>query len=234
MNNYTYDVSSQQKGLSRFFAQTYLKMGIGLFISMATGLIMWKFLPVEYLNVVVNPMLVIVAGIIEIILALSIRTKAFNGNSSQAMGMFIAYSILNAIVFVPVFAIYSIKLIIEAFAITALSFVGMSILGYTTKKDLSAWGNFLFMALIGGLIAMLINLFFHNPFIYFIVNMAMILVFALYMAFDTQYMRKSYYEVNDEQMLNGLSTFWALQLYMDIVNMFINLLQVLGMFSDND
>ena len=234
MSNYSYDATSRDQGLSRFFAQTYMKMGLGLFISFAVGLFLYKSLPITMLAATMNPIVILIAGIVQVILALSIANKSYSGNASSAMTMFIIYSVLNAITFVSIFAIFDAMLIIQAFAVTGITFVCMSIYGYTTKRNLSAWGNFLFGSLIGIIVVSLLNLFLHSSGLGFFVNIFTVIIFAGYMAYDTQFMRNAYYSTNDPAMLNGLSTFWALQIYMDIINMFINILQILGIMDDNN
>lgn len=235
MSNYSYDAStSRDRGLSKFFAQTYMKMGLGLFISVAVGFLMYKTVSLQVLSAATNPILVLISGIIQIVLAISIANKAYTGNASGATFMFILYSVLNAITFVSIFAIYNAELILQAFAVTGITFVCMSVYGYTTKRNLSAWGNFLFGTLIGILVASLLNLFLHSGILGLFINLVTVVIFAGYMAYDTQLMRNAYYSTSDPSMLAGLSTYWALQIYMDIVNMFINILQILGIFSSDD
>ena len=226
--------ASRDAGLSKFCAQTYLKMGIGLFISFGVGLLMYKTLPLHILAATTNPILVTIAGIIQIVLVISLSSKAYKGHAKQAMWMFVLYSALNALTFVPIFAIYDAQLILQAFFVTGVTFVGMSAYGYTTKRNLSAWGNFLLGSLIGILIALLLNLFLQSSILSLFVSLVAVVIFAAYMAYDTQLMRKSYYATTDSSLLNGLSTFWALQLYMDIINMFIYVLRILGIFSSDD
>ena len=119
--------------------------------------------------------------------------------------------------------------IANVFFITAAAFASLSIWGYTTKKDISAWGSFLFMGLIGVILAIVVNIFLQSPAIAFAISVIGVLVFAGLTAYDTQRIKDEYYllEGNSEAVAKA-SVFGALSLYQNFVGMFVHLLQLFG------
>ena len=114
------------------------------------------------------------------------------------------------------------------FFITAASFGALSLYGYTTKRDLSAWGSFLFMGLIGIIIAMLVNLFLASTALQFAISVIGVLIFAGLTAYDTQQI-KEMYSVNDDGTVAGRkAVMGALRLYLDFINLFMMLLPLFG------
>jgi uncharacterized protein len=115
------------------------------------------------------------------------------------------------------------------FFVTAATFGTMSLWGYTTKRDLTGFGHFLMMGLIGLLIAMLANFFFRSPAINFVVSVLGVLIFTGLTAWDTQSIKNSYYTVgNDGTMAGKMAVMGALRLYLDFLNIFLFLLRFLG------
>jgi len=119
--------------------------------------------------------------------------------------------------------------IAQTFLITAGAFGGLSLWGYTTKRNLGAFGSFLMVGLIGLVIASIINMFVLNSALYFIINVVGVLIFAGLIAYDTQRLKMTYYQVSgDREALGAASNFGALSLYLDFVNLFLFLLRFLG------
>jgi FtsH-binding integral membrane protein len=116
----------------------------------------------------------------------------------------------------------------RVFFITAASFGALSLWGYTTKKDLTGMGTFLFMGLIGIVIASLVNLFLHSSALYFIVSVVGVLVFAGLTAYDTQKIKEGYYMVGAGEGRAKMAIMGALSLYLDFVNLFLMLLRLFG------
>ncbi|MCP5410693.1 MAG: Bax inhibitor-1/YccA family protein [Alphaproteobacteria bacterium] len=115
------------------------------------------------------------------------------------------------------------------FFVTAATFGAMSLWGYTTKRDLTGMGNFLMMGLIGILIAMLANMFFHSAAIEFVVSILGVLIFTGLTAWDTQKIKNTYYQVSHDGTLAGkMAVMGALSLYLDFLNIFLFLLRFLG------
>lgn len=116
----------------------------------------------------------------------------------------------------------------RVFFITAASFGALSLYGYTTKKDLSGWGSFLFIGVIGLVIAMVVNIFLQSAMMHFVVSGIGVLVFAGLTAYDTQQIKEMYYEADGEEIAAKKSVLGALRLYMDFINLFIFMMQFLG------
>ena len=104
----------------------------------------------------------------------------------------------------------------------------MSLYGYTTKKDLSGWGSFLFMGLIGIIIASIVNIFLKSPMLFYVVSWIGVLVFVGLTAYDTQNIKNMYYGGDSEEIGSKKALMGALKLYLDFINLFILLLQLFG------
>lgn len=125
--------------------------------------------------------------------------------------------------------IYTGASIFQTFLITATAFGGLSLFGYTTKKDLTAMGSFLMIGVIGLIIASLVNIFLQSSMMSFIVSVLGVLIFAGLIAFDTQRLKMTYYELGGDQAAMGVATnFGALSLYINFINLFQFLLQLFG------
>lgn len=137
--------------------------------------------------------------------------------------MFLVFSALMGLSLGVFFLAYTATSIFQAGAITAAMFGAMSLYGYTTKRDLTSIGSFLFMGLIGIIIAGLFNLFFASSMLAFVINVAAVLIFTGLTAYDTQKLKEMYEVADDKTMTMG-----AMMLYMDVINIFIAILQLLG------
>ena len=116
----------------------------------------------------------------------------------------------------------------RVFFVTAGAFAGLSLYGYTTKKDLSGMGTFLFMGVIGILIASVVNLFLQSTGLQFAISVIGVLVFAGLTAYDTQRIKSIYYESDGTEVAEKKAIMGALQLYLDFINMFVFLLHLFG------
>ena len=128
-----------------------------------------------------------------------------------------------------IFLIFTGQSIVQVFFVTAAAFASLSLYGYTTKKDLTGWGSFLFMGLIGIILAAIVNLFLQSSALQFAISAIGVLVFAGLTAYDTQRIKDGYYEVAGNAELAGKTAIMgALSLYLDFINMFQSLLFLLG------
>ena len=121
--------------------------------------------------------------------------------------------------------------IAQVFLVTSIAFAGLSLYGYTTKKDISGWGSFLIMGVIGILVASIINIFLGSPAIHFAISVLGVLIFAGLTAYDTQKIKTTYLQMahsGDQEWLGKAAILGALNLYLDFINMFMFLLQLLG------
>ena len=154
-------------------------------------------------------------------------TRGLQKISVQAATVgFLAYSVLNGITISSIFLAYTSASISSTFFITAMTFAGVSVYGWVTRQDLTSVGSFCFMALIGVIVASLLNLFFHSPAFYWIVSYCGVAVFIGLTAYDTQRLKAIH-----QSMANApeqLAIVGALMLYLDFINMFLFLLQIFG------
>ena len=118
--------------------------------------------------------------------------------------------------------------IAKVFFITAGAFAGLSLVGYTTKKNLSGMGSFLFMGLIGLIIAMVVNIFLASPAMQFVISAVGVLIFAGLTAYDTQQIKNMYHEADVGEVATKKSIMGALRLYLDFLNLFLMLLHLFG------
>ena len=130
-----------------------------------------------------------------------------------------------------IMAVYTGVSIAQTFLITSIAFAGLSMYGYTTKKDISGWGSFLIMGVIGLILAMIINIFLQSPAIHFAISGLGVLIFAGLTAYDTQKIKTDYLQhahAMDSEWLGKSAIMGALNLYLDFINMFMFLLSFLG------
>jgi len=127
-----------------------------------------------------------------------------------------------------IFIVYTSTSIARVFFITASVFGAMSLYGYTTKKDLSGWGSFLFMGLIGIIIASLVNIFLASSAMHFAISVIGVLVFTGLTAYDTQRIKEMYLAADDASVTAKKAIMGALSLYLDFINLFLMLLRLFG------
>jgi len=143
--------------------------------------------------------------------------------------MFLLYSALNGVTFAAIFLVYTQSSIANAFLVTAGTFAGMSLYGMVTKRDLTGLGSFMFMGLIGIIIASVVNIFLHSEMIYWITSYIGVFVFVGLTAYDTQKLKM----IGQQGFANGesrqkMAILGALTLYLDFINLFLMLLRVMG------
>ena len=216
----TYDV-----GLRNYFLSVYNNMIVGLLLS--GGIAYWMSTDAALMAaiwktnlawVIVFAPLVMSIGLIFIFDSLSpITARLFFYLFAAVMGASLS----------QIFMVFKLGSIFQVFFITSATFAVMSVYGYTTKKDLSSLGSFLLMGVIGLVIAGVVNIFLQSPVMTFVISSIAVLVFTLLVAVDTQQLKDVYYSTfGDEREKMGI--LGALNLYIDFINIFVNLLQLLG------
>jgi FtsH-binding integral membrane protein len=148
-------------------------------------------------------------------------------SAGVATALFLLYSALNGLTLSSIFIVYTSESIASTFFITAGTFALMSAYGYFTKRDLSSWGNLLFMALIGFLIASVVNIFLRSSALYWVITYAGVLIFVGLTAYDTQKIKRMAAAAGPND-LQKVAIFGALALYLDFINLFLMLLRILG------
>ena len=157
---------------------------------------------------------------------LSARIKKMSVSSAQIT--FWIFSAIMGLSLASIFIVYTQASIARVFFISSGTFAAMSLYGYTTKKDLTKLGGFLFMGLIGIIIASLVNLFFQSSALHFAISVIGVLVFVGLTAYDTQSIKNMYYAGDSESVSDKKSLMGALRLYLDFINLFIMLLRLFG------
>ncbi len=214
--------------ISAFMSRVYMWMFIGLFITAIAASITIG-VPSIFAFVYTHQLVFWGLIIAEFVLVFSI-SGAINRISASTAGMlFITYSILNGVLFSSLFLIYTSTSIALAFLTASAMFLVMSIYGLVTKKDLTSWGSFLFMGLVGIIIAALINIFLKSPMMNFVISGVGVIVFTGLTAYDNQRLKKMGYEIaGNGALAKKMSVVGALMLYLDFINLFIMLLNLFG------
>lgn len=147
----------------------------------------------------------------------------------SATTMFIVYSLLNGITLSMIFVFYTASSIASAFFVTAGTFAVMAVYGTVTKRDLSSWGNIFFMALIGLIIASVVNIFLKSSVLDWIVTFAGVIIFVGLTAWDVQKIKQISREFTEEnESTQKIALMGALSLYLDFVNLFLYILRIFG------
>lgn len=150
-------------------------------------------------------------------------------SAEKAKSFLWIYSALMGLSLATIFAVYTATSITRVFLITASTFGAMSIYGYTTKKDLTSFGSFLIMGLIGIMIASIINIFLKSSGLDFAISLLGVFIFIGLTAYDTQRIKQTYYHfAGNDEMVTKMAVMGALNLYMDFINLFIMLLRFFG------
>ncbi|MDA0991692.1 MAG: Bax inhibitor-1/YccA family protein [Verrucomicrobia bacterium] len=145
-----------------------------------------------------------------------------------AQGVFWAFAAAMGVSMTTIFLTYTGTSVARVFFISAGTFAAMSLYGYTTKKDLSGFGTFLFMGLVGIIIASIVNMFMQSSALQFAISVIGVLVFVGLTAYDTQNIKNEYSEFHDRETSGKLAISGALRLYLDFINLFIMLLHLFG------
>ena len=225
--------TTTQVATNTFIRGVYLWMSIGLMI---TGYISYMVSSSPTLISIFLQNQLLFFGIIigELVLVVTISGAISRLSANVATALFILYSGLNGITLSTIFLIYTQTSIMKTFFICSGMFGAMSIYGYTTSKDLSSWGSFLFMGLIGVIIASIINMFFHSTQMEFVISVIGILVFVGLTAYDTQKLKLMGQNapLDRKSTLQKGTILGALTLYLDFINLFLLLLRFLGTSRD--
>jgi hypothetical protein len=228
---YPYVAADQVEVRQRtIISQAYLWMAVGLVI---TGLVAIftasspTMLSLVYNNVVVFWGLLLLEIVLVIVLAAAVMRLPVG----VALTVFVVYAALNGVTLSGIFLRYTQASLASTFFITAGTFAIMAIYGYTTKRDLTRLGNLAFMALIGLILASLVNLFLHLAAIYWITTFLGVLIFVALIAYDTQKLKRLGSSVGGDSA-SRLAILGALSLYLDFINLFLFLLRIFGRQSN--
>ncbi len=231
-SNYPYQnpATTVQSMVSSAMKKVYTKMTLALIVTAVVSYFCGTSM--EYLTFLAQHrafMWILALGSIGIVFGVSAGINKLS--SSTATALFYLYAVINALWLAPIFAVYTHASIAKTFFITAGTFGAMSVFGYTTGQDLSKIGNILFMALIGVIIASLVNIFAHSSTLEWIISIAGVVIFTGLTAWDTQKI-KEMATVMPTSQVGRLATLGALSLYLDFINLFLYLLRFFGSSRD--
>lgn len=211
-----------------FITKVYGWMFLGLFLTGLTAIFVASSESLIQF-IVYNRIIFLALILTELGLVIYFSARIQKMTASTASMVFIFYSILSGLTLSVIFLIYTTGSIASTFFITGGTFGIMSAYGYFTKRDLTSWGNLLFMALIGLIIASVVNLFWHNSVLYWVVTYAGVLIFVGLTAYDTQKIKNLGKELDsDSEEGRKVSIMGALNLYLDFINLFLLLLRIFG------
>ena len=226
LNTARTDVGQIDVGLRRYMLSVYNYMAGGLAVS---GLIAYLVASSPTLVQAVwgsGLVWVVMLAPIALVFFFSFRIQQMSFGAAQLT--YWAYAALNGVALSFIFLRYTDDSIARVFFITAGTFAAMSLYGYTTRRDLSGFGSFLFMGLIGIIIAGLVNMFLQSGPLSFAISVIGVLVFVGLTAYDTQRIKESYVEGDSRDVGIKKAIIGAFQLYLDFINLFIMLLQLMG------
>lgn len=225
--------TSLSSSISVYMRNVYLWMTVGMAI---TSVVAYGVANTPALRQVIfeNGMVLILLIIAQFGLLIALSAAIHKMSAPMATGLFILYSALTGATLSSIFLRYSLGSIGQAFLVTAGTFLAMTIYGTVTKKDLSGLGSFLFMGLIGIIIAMIVNMFLHSSMMSLIISCLGVIIFTGLTAYDTQKLRAfgAAAPLDDAVAMRRGSILGALTLYLDFLNLFLMLLQLFGANRD--
>ena len=220
-------IIQERSGLNQFYAKVYAFVGLGIGLSaLVSGLMLTTFQDL-LVQIMMNARVwLIVAGFVEVALVYVASSMALK-NSPAALPIFLLYSVLNGFTLSFVVSLYTPGTVLTAFVSSAALFFVMALIGVVIKKDLSGMGRALLAALVGLILAMIVNIFLNSSLFDYIISIIMVFVFAGLIAWDNQKIRYVYEESNG-QVATGWAISLALSLYLDFINLFLSFLRIFG------
>lgn len=223
--NYS-DASALASTVSGTMKRVYLKMFLAMLVTAVTS---WLAAASQsyMMFLFTHTWMMFVLAAVEIGLVIAISGAINRLSSGTASLLFYLFAIVNGLTLCTIFYAYSPAAIVKTFFITAATFGAMSVYGYFTSNDLTKFGNYLFYALIGLVIASVVNIFMRSTALDWIVSIAGVLIFIGLTAWDTQQVKRLAM-VTPNEAVGKLATIGALTLYLDFINLFLFLLRIFG------
>jgi len=234
------------EGLRAHMNRVYGTMSVGLLftalVSWAIGSMMVSGAPTDYMlregqyltqlgySLFVSPLKWVIM-FLPLVMVFAFSAAINRLSAAGAQLFFYAFAAVMGLSISWIFVVFTDFSIAQTFLVTAIAFAGLSLYGYTTKRDISGWGAFLIMGVIGLIVASILNIFLGSPALHFAISGLGVLIFAGLTAYDTQRLKVEYIQhahAMDGEWLAKAAIMGALNLYLDFVNMFMFLLQFLG------
>ncbi|WP_439470133.1 Bax inhibitor-1/YccA family protein [Brevundimonas sp.] len=226
---------SVDAGLRSFMLGVYNKLAIGLAVAAALAWIVGNVPAVTQLLYVQTPTglsVTLLGMVVQFLPLVLIFGSMFFMKNPTSAGTSLLYWAVVASVGASIgwiFLLYTSGSIVSTFLVTSAAFGGLSLYGYTTKRDLGPLGTFLIMGVIGLVLASIVNMFLGSSMLYWITTYAGVLIFSGLIAYDTQRLKMTYYTLGGDKNAMGVATsYGALSLFLDFVNLFMFLLRIMG------
>ncbi|MBA2796432.1 Bax inhibitor-1/YccA family protein [Streptococcus porcinus] len=219
--------SETDSGLSQFFAKIYGLVGAGVGLSAFVSYLMLYPFRDNLVAIIANHPFVYYGAIILELILVFVASGAAQRNTPMALPLFLFYSALNGFTLSFIIAAYTKTTVLQAFISSATVFFTMSMIGLLTKKDLSGFSKALMAAVIGIIVASVVNLFIGSGGLNFIISIVSVLIFSGLIAVDNNRI-KAVYQATNGQVGDGWAVAMALSLYLDFINLFISLLRIFG------
>ncbi len=221
-------IQARQEASTIFLAKVFNWMAVGLGI---TGIVAYVTAHSGLAVTIIGSPIFFILVIAELGLVFYLSARVQKIQASTASSLFIGYSLLNGLTLSVIFLAYTSSSIAGTFFITAGMFGAMAVYGLVTKRDLSGWGSFLFMGLIGIILASIVNIFLKSSSMYWAISLIGVFIFTALTAYDVQKIKRIGEEgimtQGDEAIRKG-SIMGALTLYLDFINLFLMLLRFFG------
>lgn len=207
-------------GVQNFFRDVFLRMTVALIISAVTAGLA-SMLPFLYTGGILTWLVIL--SPLAFVLAMSFGAEKFSTNT--LILLFLGFAVAEGLSLGSIFLVYTGASIITAFLLAAAVFATFAMIGFTTKRDLTSMGTFLIVGLIGIVIASVVNIWLALPVLAQVINVLAVVIFTGLTAYDVQRLKEVYYSGTDDGKIRTLG---ALTLYLDFINIFVALLQLLG------
>ena len=213
--------------LSDYFSTIYTKMFIGLIITALVSYMLPLALPGLFVAIVHNYKILAILSLFVELGVIFYIAKAMKDNTKNLTPWFYFYSFVNGITMSVILAFSNPVTVATTFLITAVLFGILAFIGRTTKKDLSGIGKFAIATLLGLIFATLVNIFLQNTILDYIITYLGVIIFSALIAYDNQKIQKGFSRVTEENY-NNVTTWHALDLYLDFINLFLYILRIMG------
>ena len=214
------------QGLRSYLSRVYMFMAFGLLLTRGVSYAVSNSPQLMQLIFATPLQWLVIFAPLGLVFFMSYRINSLSFATAQAL--FWVYSAMVGMSLASLFLAYTGTSIARVFFITSSMFGVMSLYGYTTRRDLSGMGSFMFMGLIGIIIASIINMFLQSSAMHFIISFIGVIVFTGLTAYDTQAIKLMYYEGDNAELMGKKALMGALRLYLDFLNLFIYMLHFLG------
>ncbi len=228
-------VERVDEGLRQYMIKVFNYMGLGLVVTtlaayatLYTSVISWMFNVDQAAQTISLSAFGWIIALAPLAMIFGFNAILAKGSMGAAQAMFWAFSVVMGMSLADIGLLYTGDSIVRVFLITAATFGGMSLLGYTTKIDLTRVGTFMYMGLWGLIIASIVNIFLKSSGLYYAISYIAVLVFTVLTAYDVQAIKNMYYASDDEDSMSRKAISGAMNLYLDFINLFLYLMRILG------